>query len=47
MTLGSQMVVVGGKAKDLDEARQLLEMQFKMVHVRTFRTFLENQDGCR
>ena len=31
MTLGSQMVVVGGKAKDLEEARALLEKQLKMV----------------
>ncbi|RIO61260.1 pyrimidine-nucleoside phosphorylase, partial [Mammaliicoccus sciuri] len=46
MTLGSQMVVVGGKAKDLDEARQLLENAIQNGSaLETFRTFLENQDG--
>src|SRR5699024_6408306 len=46
MTLGSQMVVVGGKAKDLDEARTLLEEAIQDgTALETFRTFLENQDG--
>lgn len=46
MTLGSQMVVVGGKAKDLDEARLLLEKAINDGSaLEAFRTFLENQDG--
>lgn len=46
MTLGSQMVVVGGKAKDLEEARALLEKAIEDGSaLESFRTFLENQDG--
>lgn len=46
MTLGSQMVVVGGKAKDLEEARALLEKSIQDGSaLESFRTFLENQDG--
>src|SRR5699024_3937168 len=46
MTLGSQMVVVGGTAKDLDEARLLLEKAINDGSaLEAFRTFLENQDG--
>ncbi|KKI52867.1 MAG: pyrimidine-nucleoside phosphorylase [Staphylococcus equorum] len=46
MTLGSQMVVVGGKAKDLEEARALLETAIQDGSaLESFRTFLENQDG--
>lgn len=46
MTLGSQMVVVGGKAKDLEEARALLEKTIQDGSaLESFRTFLENQDG--
>ncbi|MGO2172887.1 MAG: pyrimidine-nucleoside phosphorylase [Staphylococcus equorum] len=46
MTLGSQMVVVGGKAKDLEEARALLETAIQYGSaLESFRTFLENQDG--
>ncbi|MDK9844477.1 MAG: pyrimidine-nucleoside phosphorylase [Staphylococcus equorum] len=46
MTLGSQMVVVGGKAKDLEEARALLEKAIQDGSaLESFRTFLENQDG--
>ncbi|SUM67467.1 pyrimidine-nucleoside phosphorylase [Staphylococcus nepalensis] len=46
MTLGSQMAVVGGKAKDLDEARLLLEKAINDGSaLEAFRTFLENQDG--
>src|SRR5699024_1149414 len=46
MTLGSQMVVVGGKAKDLDEARLLLEKAINDGSaLEAFRTFLENQGG--
>ncbi|MDN6182153.1 MAG: pyrimidine-nucleoside phosphorylase [Staphylococcus equorum] len=46
MTLGSQMVVVGGKAKDLEEARALLEKAIQEGSaLESFRTFLENQDG--
>ena len=40
------MVVVGGKAKDLDEARLLLEKAINDGSaLEAFRTFLENQDG--
>src|SRR5699024_8706313 len=46
LTLGSQMVVVGGKAASLEEARQLLLDQ---IHngkaLETFRHFLESQGG--
>ncbi|WP_210124250.1 MULTISPECIES: pyrimidine-nucleoside phosphorylase [unclassified Staphylococcus] len=46
MTLGSQMVVVGGKAKDLEEAQALLEKAIEDGSaLESFRTFLENQDG--
>ena len=46
MTLGSQMAVVGGKAKNLDEARLLLEKAINDGSaLEAFRTFLENQDG--
>lgn len=46
MTLGSQMVVVGDKAKDLEEARALLEKAIQDGSaLESFRTFLENQDG--
>ncbi|MBU0439285.1 pyrimidine-nucleoside phosphorylase [Staphylococcus succinus] len=46
MTLGSQMVVVGGKAKDLEEARTMLQQAIEDGSaLETFRTFLENQDG--
>ncbi|KRG09508.1 pyrimidine-nucleoside phosphorylase [Staphylococcus sp. NAM3COL9] len=46
MTLGSQMVVVGGKAKDLEEARELLEKAIQDGSaLESFRIFLENQDG--
>ncbi|MEB8125570.1 pyrimidine-nucleoside phosphorylase [Staphylococcus succinus] len=46
MTLGSQMVVVGGKAKDLEEARTMLQQAIEDESaLETFRTFLENQDG--
>ena len=46
MTLGSQMVVVGGKAKDLNEAQALLEKAIQDGSaLESFRTFLENQDG--
>jgi len=46
MTLGSQMVVVGGKANDLDEARNLLERAIEDGSaLECFRTFLQNQDG--
>ncbi len=46
MTLGSQMIVVGGKAKDLEEARTMLQQAIEDESaLETFRTFLENQDG--
>src|SRR5699024_2192618 len=46
MTLGSQMVVVGGKTKDLEEAQALLEKAIEDGSaLESFRTFLENQDG--
>ncbi|WP_210123000.1 MULTISPECIES: pyrimidine-nucleoside phosphorylase [unclassified Staphylococcus] len=46
MTLSSQMVVVGGKAKDLEEAQALLEKAIEDGSaLESFRTFLENQDG--
>lgn len=46
MTLGSQMVVVGGKAQNLDEARKMLEQAIQDGSaLESFRTFLENQDG--
>ncbi|PHK49083.1 pyrimidine-nucleoside phosphorylase [Staphylococcus edaphicus] len=46
LTLGSQMVVVGGKAKDLAEARSMLEQAIQDgTALESFRTFLENQDG--
>src|SRR5699024_451521 len=41
-----QMVVVGGKAKDLEEAQALLEKAIEDGSaLESFRTFLENQDG--
>ena len=46
MTLGSQMVFVGGKAQNLDEARKMLEQAIQDGSaLESFRTFLENQDG--
>ncbi|PTI41305.1 pyrimidine-nucleoside phosphorylase [Staphylococcus succinus] len=46
MTLGSQMVVVGGKAQDLEAARTMLQQAIEDGSaLETFRTFLENQDG--
>ncbi|MEJ7400676.1 pyrimidine-nucleoside phosphorylase, partial [Staphylococcus epidermidis] len=42
----SQMVVVGGKAQNLDEARKMLEQAIQDGSaLESFRTFLENQDG--
>ncbi|MCD8872491.1 pyrimidine-nucleoside phosphorylase [Staphylococcus gallinarum] len=46
LTLGSQMVVVGGKAQDLAEARNLLENAIADGSaLARFKTFIENQDG--
>ncbi|MCG7339980.1 pyrimidine-nucleoside phosphorylase [Staphylococcus sp. ACRSN] len=46
LTLGSQMVVVGGKAQDLDEARQLLKAAINDGSaLERFKLFIENQDG--
>lgn len=46
LTLGSQMVVVGGKAQDLAEARTLLENAIADgLALARFKTFIENQDG--
>ncbi|MGV3142771.1 pyrimidine-nucleoside phosphorylase [Staphylococcus simulans] len=46
MTLGSQMVVLGGKAETLDEARTLLQEAIDSgVALDKFRTFLGNQGG--
>lgn len=46
MTLGSQMVVLGGKAETLDEARQLLKEAIDSgAALDKFRTFLKNQGG--
>ncbi|SUM34302.1 pyrimidine-nucleoside phosphorylase [Staphylococcus gallinarum] len=46
LTLGSQMVVVGGKAQDLAEARTLLENAIADgTALARFKTFIENQDG--
>ncbi|MDN6206198.1 MAG: pyrimidine-nucleoside phosphorylase, partial [Staphylococcus simulans] len=46
MTLGSQMVVLGGKAETLDEARTLLQEAIDSgAALDKFRTFLGNQGG--
>ncbi|TDM10563.1 pyrimidine-nucleoside phosphorylase [Macrococcus lamae] len=46
MTLGSQMVVLGGKAEDLDDARRKLqEVIDNGAALEKFREFLENQGG--
>ncbi|WP_105994640.1 pyrimidine-nucleoside phosphorylase [Staphylococcus simulans] len=46
MTLGSQMVVLGGKAETLDEARTLLKEAIDSgAALDKFRTFLQNQGG--
>ena len=46
LTLGSQMVVLGGKATDLDEAHTLLEEAINNGSaLERFKQFLENQDG--
>lgn len=46
LTLGSQMVVVGGKAQNLEEARTLLENAIADGSaLARFKTFIENQDG--
>ncbi|WP_204171605.1 pyrimidine-nucleoside phosphorylase [Staphylococcus sp. GDY8P100P] len=46
LTLGSQMVVLGGKAKDLEEARALLKEAINNGSaLERFKKFLENQDG--
>lgn len=46
MTLGSQMVVLGGKADSLEEARvKLQEVIDNGKALERFRTFLENQGG--
>lgn len=46
ITLGSQMVVLGGKAKDLEEARALLKEAINNGSaLERFKQFLENQDG--
>src|SRR5699024_4896913 len=46
LTLGSQMVVLGGKAKDLEEARALLKEAINNGSaLERFKQFLENQDG--
>ena len=46
MTLGSQMVVLGGKAESLDEARNLLQEAIDSgAALDKFRTFLSNQGG--
>ncbi|KOR13038.1 thymidine phosphorylase [Staphylococcus carnosus] len=46
MTLGSQMVVLGGKAENLDEAHSLLQEAIDSgAALDKFRTFLSNQGG--
>ena len=46
MTLGSQMVVLGGKADTLEEARDLLQQAIDSgAALDKFRTFLKNQGG--
>lgn len=46
MTLGSQMVVLGGKAETLEEARDLLQQAIDSgAALDKFRTFLKNQGG--
>ncbi|AYU56126.1 pyrimidine-nucleoside phosphorylase [Staphylococcus debuckii] len=46
MTLGSQMVVLGGKAETLEEARDLLQQVIESgAALDKFRTFLKNQGG--
>lgn len=46
MTLAAQMVVLGGKAKDLDEARELLEGVIKDGSaLEKFKVFVNNQGG--
>lgn len=46
MTLGSQMVVLGGKAEKLGEARGLLQQAIESgAALDKFRTFLKNQGG--
>ncbi|GEP84842.1 putative pyrimidine nucleoside phosphorylase [Staphylococcus piscifermentans] len=46
MTLGSQMVVLGGKAETLEEARGLLQQAIDSgAALDKFRTFLKNQGG--
>ena len=46
MTLGSQMVVLGGKAETLDEARTLLKEAIDSgAALDKFRIFLQNQGG--
>ncbi|MEL0539318.1 pyrimidine-nucleoside phosphorylase [Staphylococcus debuckii] len=46
MTLGSQMVVLGGKAETLEEARGLLQQAIESgAALDKFRTFLKNQGG--
>ncbi|UXV35405.1 pyrimidine-nucleoside phosphorylase [Staphylococcus sp. IVB6181] len=46
MSLGSQMVVLGGKAETLDEARTLLKEAIDSgAALDKFRTFLQNQGG--
>lgn len=46
LTLGSQMVVLGGKAKDIEEARALLKEAINNGSaLERFKQFLENQDG--
>lgn len=46
LTLGAQMAVVGGKAKDLDEARAMLEEVIKDGSaLEKFKVFVNNQGG--
>ena len=46
LTLGSQMVVLAGKASTLDEARQLLESAIQTGQaLEKFKTFISNQGG--
>ncbi|MCI2955459.1 pyrimidine-nucleoside phosphorylase [Staphylococcus sp. HMSC036D05] len=46
LTLGSQMVVLAGKASTLDEARQLLESAIHTGQaLEKFKTFISNQGG--
>ncbi|MBF0738531.1 pyrimidine-nucleoside phosphorylase [Staphylococcus arlettae] len=46
LILGSQMVVLGGKAKDIEEARALLKEAINNGSaLERFKQFLENQDG--